>query len=207
MMKRHAIQVVWGGVLMFLLAGGTGAAWSWAAEVKAVPPPAPATVSHGGPAAKAAQTVSSAPAAAPAPSPAYSYQAAGKADPFVPFIELDLALKKKKEEELKKSMTLKTAEKKLPVSPLQQAEVGQFRLVGIAGDDQIRTAVVEDGVAKKYYPLFVGTYIGLNGGRVVSILPDRVIVEERLQDQTKKVRKAEIRRIPIMLHKEEEGKP
>ncbi len=189
---------------MFLLTGGTGAAWSWAAEVKAVPPPAPATVSPGGPAAKSDGTAAaSVPAAAPTPSPTYSYQAAGKADPFVPFIELDLALKKKKEEELKK----KAAVKKFPISPLQQAEVGQFRLVGIAGDDQRRMAIVEDGVAKKYYPLFVGTYIGPNGGRVASILLDRVIVEELLQDQTKKVRKAEIRRIPIMLHKEEEGKP
>jgi len=203
MMKRRAIQVFWGGLLVFLLAGGTGAAWSWAAAVKAVPPPAPATVIPDGPGAKAAPTASSVPAAAPTPSPSYRYQAAGKEDPFVPFIELDLALKKQKEEELKKRVTLK----RLPVSPLQQVEVGQFRLVGIAGDDQRRMAVVEDGVAKKYYPLFVGTYIGLNGGRVVSILSDRVIVEERLQDQTKKVRKAEIRRIPLMLHKEEEGKP
>jgi type IV pilus assembly protein PilP len=203
MMKRRAIQVVLGGVLMLLLAGGIGAAWSWAAEVKAIPPPTPATVSPRGPAAQSAQTASPVPAAAPMPSPVYSYKAAGKADPFVPFIELDLALKKQKEAELKK----KEAVKKLPVSPLQQAEVGQFRLVGIAGDDQRRMAIVEDGVAKKYYPLFVGTYIGSNGGRVASILLDRVIVEERLQDQTKKDRKAEIRRIPIMLHKEEEGKP
>ncbi len=145
------------------------------------------------------------PATAPTPATPYSYQPAGKADPFVPFIELELALKKKQEEELKTKVTVK--KKSLPVSPLQQAEIGQFRLVGIAGDDQRRTAMVEDGVAKKYYPLYVGTYIGLNGGRVVSILPDRVIVEERLQDETKKVKKAEIRRIPLMLHKEEEGKP
>jgi Tfp pilus assembly protein PilP len=179
MMKRRAIQVLGRGLLVFLLAGGTGAAWSWAAEVKAVP------------------------GAAPTPSPSYRYQAEGKTDPFVPFIELDLALKKQKEEELKKQVSVQ----RLPVSPLQQAEVEKFRLVGIAGDEQKRMAVVEDGVAKKYYPLFVGTYIGLNGGRVVSILPDRVIVEERLQDQTKKDRKAEIRRIPLMLRKEEEGKP
>ena len=69
-------------------------------------------------------------------------------------------------------------------------------------------AIVEDGVAKKYYPLFVGTYIGLNGGRVVSILPDRVIVEEPFQKTRRRRRKkAQIRRMTIMLHKEEEGKP
>jgi Tfp pilus assembly protein PilP len=205
---------------MCLVAGGIGAPWSWAANGQAVvvPPPAPTTVSPaipkaatapaavspGGPEAKAVQAAPAAPAAAPIPeAPAYRYQAEGKADPFVPFIELDLAAKKQKEEALKKRATLQ----KVPVSPLQQADIVRFHLVGIAGDEQMRMAIVEDGVAKKYYPLFVGTNIGLNAGRVVSILPDRVIVEERILEQTKKVRKMEIRRIPIMLHKEEEGKP
>ncbi len=190
---------------MLLLAGGTGASWSWAADVQAVPPPAPAAVSPGVPGVKAAPPAPSVPAAVPTPPPPYSYQPAGKADPFVPFIELDLAVKKKQEEELKTKATVK--KKTLPLSPLQQAEIGQFRLIGIAGDDQRRTAIVEDGVAKKFYTLVVGTYIGSNRGRVVSILPDRVIVEERLQDETAKVKKPEIRRIPMMLHKEEEGKP
>ncbi len=190
---------------MFLLVGGAGAPWSWAAEVKAAPPPAPVAIAPGGPGEKAAPAAPSVSAAAPAPPSPYSYQPAGKADPFVPFIELELALKKKQDEELKTKTTVK--KRSLPVSPLQQAEIGQFRLVGIAGDEQRRTAMVEEGVAKKYYPLYVGTHIGLNGGRVVSILPDRVIVEERIQDETKKVKKAEIRRIPLMLHKEEEGKP
>jgi len=61
-------------------------------------------------------------------------------------------------------------------------------------------AIVEDRVAKKYYPLFVGTYIGLNEGRVAAILPDRVIVEEKAEKQAKK---AKIRRMTVMLHKEE----
>ncbi len=51
-------------------------------------------------------------------------------------------------------------------------------------------AIVEDGVAKKYYPLSVGTYIGLNGGRVVSILPDRLIVEEPFQEEPGKGQKS-----------------
>ena len=71
MMKRHAIQFIGGGVLLFLVAGGTGADRSWAANGQAVvvpppepttirsraadgqavvvPPPAPAAVSSGGP--------------------------------------------------------------------------------------------------------------------------------------------------------------
>ena len=75
--------------------------------------------------------------------------------------------------------------------------------MGIAGNDMRRTAVVEDGAAKKNYPLFVGTYIGSNEGRVAQILPDRVIVEERVEDETKKGKQVQIRRITMMLHKEE----
>jgi type IV pilus assembly protein PilP len=192
-----------GGILVLLLAVGTSAPGLRAAEgdtlrqgVPTLPPAAPAGGS-GGPLAKPL------PAAALPPAPTYEYHAAGKLDPFKPFMETDPALKTKKEEDLGK----KTVAKGRPISPLQQVDIEQLRLVGIAGDDHGRTAIVEDGVAKKHYPLFVGTYIGLNGGRIVSIQPDRVIIEERLQDQTKKAKKTKVRRITVMLHKEDEGKP
>lgn len=201
MMRRHFISVTTGCVLtIFLLAGGTGEKGTpWgkmsplqAADLKTLPPAAPAA----GPGRPGATPV---PAAAPPAAAAYQYNAAGKPDPFKPFIETDLALKKKMEEEQKKRAALQER----PISPLQQADIVQFRLVGIAGNRNRRTAIVEDGVAKKYYPLFVGTYIGLNGGRVAAILPDRVIVEEKAEKQAKK---AQIRRVTVMLHKEEEGK-
>ena len=110
-----------------------------------------------------------------------------------------MALKKKQEENLRKESVLK----KRPISPLQQGEISQFRLVGIAGNEKRRTAVVEDGIAKKMYTLSLGSYIGPNEGRVAEILPDRVIVEERADDGTKKGKKGQVRRIPMMLHKEE----
>jgi type IV pilus assembly protein PilP len=200
-----------GGILVLLLAGGAGEKGTpcgkmsplWAAEgdtlrqgVPTLPPAAPAGGS-GGPLAKPL------PAAALPPAPTYEYNATGKPDPFKPFIETDLALKKKMEEDLIK----KTAAKGRPISPLQQMEIEQLHLAGIAGGDQGRTAIVEDGVSKKHYPLFVGTYIGMNGGRIVSIRPDRVIIEERLPGQSKKVKKAKVKRITVMLHKEDEGKP
>jgi type IV pilus assembly protein PilP len=193
--------------MIFLLAGGTGERGTpcgnisplQAAEgdtlrqgVPTLPSAAPVGAS-GGPAATPL------PAAAPTAVPTYQYNTAGKSDPFKPFMETDPALKKKMEEEQKKKVTLKR-----PISPLQQSDIGHFRLVGIAGDQYRRTAIVEDGAAKKYYPLFVGTYIGLNGGRVAAILPDRVVVEEKAEKQGKK---AQIKRMTVMLHKEEEGKP
>lgn len=182
--------------MILLLAGGMGEKGTpWgkmspllAADLKILPPAAPAGGS-GGPG------TTFAPPAAPPAAPAYQYHATGKSDPFKPFMETDPAPTKKMEEEQKKRADLKGR----PISPLQQADIGQFRLVGIAGDRIRRVAMVEDGVAKKYYPLFIGTYIGLNGGRVAAILPDRVVVEEKAEKQTKK---AQMRRVTVMLHKE-----
>ncbi len=194
MMKRDAIGSFVGGVLMFLLAGGAGVDQSWAAEVKAPP---------------LAVLVTPPPAVAPVPPQTYSYNPAGKTDPFLPFVEIDPVVKKEKEKKAKEEELMKKAvSSKRPISPLQQAEIRQFRLVGIAGDDKMRTAIVEDSTVKKIYPLFVGTNIGPNGGRVVSILSDRLIVEEPLpQAQPGKAQKKQTRKITIMLHKEDEGKP
>ena len=196
MMKRRDIAVSLCGVLMLVIAGSMATLEPWAAETKAAPP-----VGAAKPVAK------SAPPAAPPPSSPTVYQPAGKPDPFHPFIETDLALQKKLEADLKKQAATKAAAKGRPISPLQQSEIGQFRLVGIAGDEKRRTAVVEDGTVKKFYTLFVGTVIGPNEGRVVEILPDRVIVEERVVDPNPKAKKAQARRMTMMLHKEEEGKP
>jgi type IV pilus assembly protein PilP len=199
MMRRHFISVVMGGILVLFLAGGTSAPGLRAADLKTLPPAAPAGGS-GGPLAKPL------PAAALPPAPTYEYNAAGKPDPFKPFMETEPVLKtnKEKEEDLKK----KTPARSGYISPLQRADIGQFRLLGIAGDENRRTAIVEDGVAKKYYPLFVGTYIGLNGGRVAAILRDRVVVEERTETRDKKTKRVQVRQIPVLLHKEqEEGKP
>ena len=200
MMKRRDIAVSLCGVLMLVIAGSMATLEPWAAETKAAPPSAP-PVGAAKPVSKPAP-----PAAPPPPSPTV-YQPAGKPDPFHPFIETDLALQKKLEADLKKQAATKAAAKGRPISPLQQSEIGQFRLVGIAGDEKRRTAVVEDGTVKKFYTLFVGTVIGPNEGRVVEILPDRVIVEERVVDPNPKAKKAQARRMTMMLHKEEEGKP
>jgi Tfp pilus assembly protein PilP len=183
MRRRGVIEGIAGGLLTLWLVGGTGALWSWAAEVKAVSPAA-ISVGAGDTGAAAAASRS---------------RAVAKPDPFRPFIETDAEQKIRQEEGLGK----KKVEKSLPLSPLQQREIGEFRLVGIAGNDDRRTAVVEDGTAKKTYSLFVGTYIGRNEGRVIQILPDRVIVEERAEDPVKKEKTAQTRRMTMMLHKGE----
>lgn len=115
-----------------------------------------------------AQPSTPAPALPPAPQTpdTYSYNPMGKPDPFKPFINIDRA-------------ALKTIKEKKAESifPLERVGVESFRLVGIAGDQTRRVAIVED-VTKKFYPLFIGTRIGLHNGKVSDILADRVAVDE-----------------------------
>lgn len=192
MMRRRFIGISFCGGLLLAFTGGMLIAGSWVVAANTAPP-----VDAAKPVAKPA------PPAAPQASAPYVYQPAGKADPFYPFIEAELAIQKKQEEDLKKQAAMKAVAKKRPLSPLQQAEISQFRLVGIAGNDKRRTAVVEDGAAKKFYPLFVGTFIGPNEGRVAEILPDRVVVEESIEEANPKANKVQVKRITMMLRKEE----
>jgi type IV pilus assembly protein PilP len=149
-------------------------------------PVLPAKASNTAPAAvpnPSKNAVSPAPAPAPvppAPAPVdnYSYNPSGKPDPFKTFIvppEPPAALKQK---------VLKKAA--VSIFPLQRAEVDQYRVVGIAGDKDHRVAVVEDA-AKKFYPLLIGTRIGLNDGKVIEIMADRVIVEEIENKKAKRI--------------------
>ncbi len=101
----------------------------------------------------------------------FHYDPKGKPDPFKPFVDAELALRKLKEAQVKKQ------QQKLPLSPLQRVGIEQFKLVGIGGNEKGRTAVVQD-MAGKYYTLSIGTPIGMNNGKVARILSDKVIVEE-----------------------------
>ncbi|PKN09359.1 MAG: hypothetical protein CVU72_02555 [Deltaproteobacteria bacterium HGW-Deltaproteobacteria-7] len=148
-----------------------------------VPPPAsPAPSSKVAPAVKPAPIQNpTQPAAAPVPAPApvdnYSYNPSGKPDPFKPYIVVvDTAA-------LKKQIVKKAA---TSIFPLQRAETEKYRVVGIAGDKDHRVAIAEDA-AKKFYPLLNGTRIGLNNGKVVEIMADRVIVEEYENNKAKRI--------------------
>lgn len=144
-----------------------------AAEVEKTQPSAPATA-----ASNVTQPASEVPAQAPEQPVAvpmlprtevYNYHPVGKPDPFTPFIAIETT-KKKKEDKKENKETVS-------IFPLQRSDTDRYRLVGIAGDEDQRVAIVEDS-AKKFYPLFKGTRIGLRNGKVVEILADRVIVEE-----------------------------
>ena len=180
MRQRHLLWIMAGGIAALGLAGAT-----------ALPVRAAAT--------KAAVSAAAGAATGERQAAASPRCTAAKPDPFQPFVETDLAAKGGSEQ----GQGRKEAGKRHSVSPLQQREIGQFRLVGIAGNDRKRMAMVEDGAAKKIYPLVVGTYIGPNDGRVAAILPDRVIIEEPSEEPAKKGGQAPRRRIVMTLHKEE----
>jgi type IV pilus assembly protein PilP len=169
--------------------------FSFAAEVKNTPPTAPAV--RVAPVAipvriqqPSVPPAVKAPAVAPVqiqqPQPLapisidnYSYNPSGKPDPFRPLVE---AVKPQnivaKKESKKKD--------ELSMFPLQRDETEKYRIVGIAGNRDYRVAIAEDA-GKKFYPLFVGTHIGLYNGKVIEIMADRVIVEEYETKKAKRV--------------------
>jgi Tfp pilus assembly protein PilP len=118
----------------------------------------------------------------------YKYYPLGKPDPFQPFVEVEVATKKKEE-------------KKVSTYPLERDEIEKFKLAGIIGDPIQRLAIIEimEEGKLRFYPLLRGTHIGLHNGRVLEVMADRVIIEEHDKSKT--------RRFILKLHKENEVKP
>jgi len=136
--------------------------------------------------------------APPLEMPDYRYDPKGKIDPFKPFVRLELPTPSKKGPEIKKLTG--------HLTPLQRVALDKVRVTGIAGSSSKRVAMVEDGGGGgKGYLVYLGTLIGENGGKVIQILPDRVIVEEKLGESKGKEK---MHRVALKLHKEEgEGRP
>ena len=136
------------------------------------------------------------PEAPPIELPDYRYDPKGKIDPFKPFVRLELPTPSKKGPEKKKLTG--------HLTPLQRVALDKVRVTGIAGSSAKRVAMVEDGLGKGYI-VYLGTLVGENGGKVIQILPDRVIVEEKLGESKGKEKS---HRVALKLHKEEgEGRP
>jgi type IV pilus assembly protein PilP len=159
--------------------------FAYAAEVKNTA--ASAHPSSAAPATAQPQIQQQAPAEK-APDSNYKYYPLGKPDPFQPFVDVDIATKKKEE-------------KKVSTYPLERDEIEKFKLAGIIGDHIQRLVIVEimEEGKLKFYPLLKGTHIGLHKGKVLEIMADRVIIEEFDKSKT--------RRIILKLHKGNEVKP
>ena len=96
-------------------------------------------------------------------SAAAPYNAAGRRDPFRPFV-LDIR-----------------PEGHVQLTPLQRYELGQLTVVGTVWEANPPRAMVEDSVGMGYI-VTLGTPIGRNGGIVTAIEPQRIVVEERVLD-------------------------
>jgi Tfp pilus assembly protein PilP len=94
-----------------------------------------------------------------------TYSAAGKRDPFKPFIKI--IERKEVEPQLSKSLP-----------PIKRYSLEQFRLVGIVSVAQRAKAMIIDP-EKNTYVLGVGDEIGNKQGKIVEVKDNGVLVEER----------------------------
>lgn len=111
------------------------------------------------------------------------YNGAGKIDPFQPlFNDKPVAVKKEKRK------------KRIPMTPLERIDLSQLKLVGIIMASSGNRALVEESSGKGYV-VKKGTYIGVNSGKVVKIIKEKVVVEEEFEDVfgKTKTREREIR--------------
>ena len=99
------------------------------------------------------------------------YDPKGKIDPFEPPFKArkgNAGRKKRKKPERE-------------LTPLEKIDLSQLRLTAIVQTPRGSRAMVEEASGKGYV-IEAGTYIGRNGGQVIEVLPDRVVIEEEEED-------------------------
>ncbi len=101
------------------------------------------------------------------------YDPSGKIDPFLPLYKEEPVTKAKDKDKKKKI-------RRLPMTPLEKVDLSQLKLVGVIRASSGNRALVEEATGKGYI-VKEGTYIGINAGRVIEILKDRLIVEEEVE--------------------------
>ncbi len=101
------------------------------------------------------------------------YTAEGKVDPFASLISND---------HKKASVNSNVQTKPMRIlTPLEKFDFSQIKLVAVVTAASGNIAMVEDST-RKGYTIRIGTYIGKNGGKVVKIEKDRVIVRETVNN-------------------------
>jgi type IV pilus assembly protein PilP len=107
----------------------------------------------------------------------YVYDPTDKRDPFQPFIATQTPVTPTDEE--------------IPITPLQQYDLSQLKLVAIMVGTGEGKAMVEDAEGKGYI-VEKGIYVGRNFGKVKAVMKDRVVIEERYKDYMGQVKTKEI---------------
>ncbi len=170
--------------------GKTGAA----AESTALPAPAVATDTTALPAPTVATDATASPAptvatALPAPTvqddslaiagiekTSPLYDPTNKLDPFMPLFKDE-----PEKSEPAAGVEKKERKKRIPRTPLERIDLSQLQLVGVIRAESGDKGLVQEASGKGYI-VSSGTYIGTGGGKVIEILPDRVIIEEEVED-------------------------
>jgi len=94
-----------------------------------------------------------------------NYDSKGKRDPFLSLVEI----------------TKKKPVKKRGASPFESYDIDEIRLLAIASDKNKYYALIRLP-DKKNYTITEGMTVGLQGGKVVSIAPDKVVIREYTKD-------------------------
>jgi type IV pilus assembly protein PilP len=102
------------------------------------------------------------------------YNPENKIEPFMPLFK---EVPKKETENFQKA----EREKRIPRTPLERIDLSQLKLVGLVQLSNGNKGLVEETSGKGYI-ISMGTYMGPNGGKVVEISKDRIIVEEEVDD-------------------------
>ncbi len=98
------------------------------------------------------------------------YNPVGKIDPFEPLFREKATIHKKKKQI-----------KREPRTPLERIDLSQLKLVGIILATSGNRAIVEESSGKGYV-VKTGTYIGINGGKIIKIDRELITVEEQFED-------------------------
>jgi type IV pilus assembly protein PilP len=114
------------------------------------------------------------------------YNPAGKINPFAPLFE--------KEHVVAAAKQTKKRRRRGHLTPLEKVDLSQLTLLGTIMASSGNRAMVADSSGKGYV-VTAGTYIGMSSGRVVSILKDRIVVEEEVENILGKIslRKRELK--------------
>jgi len=112
-----------------------------------------------------------------------AYVAKSMLDPFQPLIQEKKEIPAPEIEKPEKPQRILT--------PLEKMELSQIKLVAVVIMDDRKIAMVEEATGKGY-EVDIGTYMGKNGGQVVDITFDTVVVKEMVTDykgnQTERIR-------------------
>lgn len=101
--------------------------------------------------------------------PPEAYNPEGKIDPFKPLFQE------------KPDLPRKRTRRRIPRTPLEKLSLSQLKLTAIILAPSGNRALVQEASGKGYV-IKNGTYIGLDGGKVVDIVKGRVIIEEEIED-------------------------